>query len=188
MAGQIRDVCPGQSSEDISNRKTISMNADALSPITFRNACGAFATGVTIITTRVADHDHGMTANAFMSISLDPPLVAISIAKTAKMLTLIETSGRFAVSVLAAGTEALAMHFAGKPQENIGTPLRDLDDLPVARQATAVFATHVEQAVDAGDHVIFIGHVSALETDTKAQPLTFHKGQFGRLQDASLMP
>lgn len=160
------------------------MNADALDPITFRNACGAFATGVTIITTRVEDHDHGMTANAFMSISLDPPLIAVSIAKSAKMLALIETSGRFAVSVLATGTESLAMHFAGKPQDNIGTPLRDLDGLPVARQASAVFATHVEQTVDAGDHVIFIGHVSALDTDAEAQPLTFHKGQFGRLEEA----
>lgn len=159
------------------------MSADAFDPITFRNACGSFATGVTIITTRVENHDHGMTANAFMSISLDPPLVAVSIAKTAKMLPLIEKSGRFAVSVLANGTEELAMHFAGRPKEDIGAPLRDLDSLPVARQASAVFATHVEQAVDAGDHVIFIGHVSALDTDADAQPLTFHKGRFGKLQE-----
>lgn len=161
------------------------MTAETFDPVTFRNACGAFATGVTIITTRVADHDHGMTANAFMSISLDPPLIAVSIAKTAKMLSLIETSGRFAVSVLTSGSEDLAMHFAGKPQEDIGTPLRDLDGLPVARQASAVFATHVDKAVDAGDHVIFIGHVSALDTDAEAQPLTFHKGQFGKLQEVA---
>lgn len=160
------------------------MTADAIDPIAFRNACGAFATGVTIITTRLDDLDHGMTANAFMSISLDPPLVAVSIAKTAKMRPLIEASGRFAVSVLASGTEDLAMHFAGKPQEDIDTPLRDLDGLPVARQASAVFATDVDQTVDAGDHVIFIGHVSALDTDTNAPPLTFHKGQFGSLQQA----
>lgn len=160
------------------------MTADALDPIAFRNACGAFATGVTIITTRLDETDHGMTANAFMSISLDPPLVAISIAKTAKMLPLIEASGRYAVSVLDAGSETLAWHFAGKPQEDIGTPLRDLDGLPVAQHASAVFATHVEQTVDAGDHVIFIGHVSALETDAEAQPLTFYKGQFGKLQEA----
>jgi flavin reductase (DIM6/NTAB) family NADH-FMN oxidoreductase RutF len=159
------------------------MTSDAFDPITFRNACGAFATGVTIITTRLNDRDHGMTANAFMSISLDPPLIAVSIAKTAKMLPLIEDSQRFAVSVLASGAEDLAMHFAGRPKDDIGDPLRDLDGLPVARQASAVFATHVDQAVDAGDHVIFIGHVSALETDAEAQPLTFHKGRFGKLQE-----
>ena len=156
---------------------------EALDPITFRNACGAFATGVTIITCRLADHDHGMTANAFMSISLDPPMVAVSIAKTAKMLPLIESAGRFAVSVLASGTEDLAMHFAGRPQDGIIEPLRDLDGLPVAKHAAAIFATYVDQAVDAGDHVIFVGRVSALEADAEAQPLTFHKGRFGKLHE-----
>ena len=154
-----------------------------IDPITFRNACGAFATGVTIITTRLAERDHGMTANAFMSISLDPPLIAVSIARTAKMLPLIHSAGRFGVSVLASGTEDLAMHFAGRPKDTITAPLRELDGLPVAKQAAAVFATHVEQAVDAGDHVIFLGRVSALETTAEAQPLTFHKGRFGRLQE-----
>ena len=154
-----------------------------IDPIAFRNACGAFATGVTIITTRLGDRDHGMTANAFMSISLDPPLIAVSIAKTAKMLPLIKQAGRFAVSVLARGTEDLAMHFAGRPKEHIGEPLRDLGGLPVAKQASAVFATDVAQAVDAGDHVIFLGLVSALETDADAEPLTFHKGRFGNLHE-----
>ena len=154
---------------------------DDIDPITFRNACGAFATGVTIITTRLGDRDHGMTANAFMSISLDPPLIAISIAKTAKMLPLIEDTGRFAVSILASGTEDLAMHFAGRPKAEIGSPLRDLDGLPVAKEATAVFATYLDQATDAGDHVIFVGRVSALETQPEADPLTFHKGRFGKL-------
>ncbi|MDJ1009250.1 MAG: flavin reductase family protein [Paracoccaceae bacterium] len=156
---------------------------DRIDPIAFRNACGAFATGVTIVTTRAEGRDHGMTANAFMSISLDPPLIAVSIAKTAKMLALIETSGRFAVSVLAAGTEELAMHFAGRPSEALSDPLRDLDGLPVARAAAAVFATDVAQAVEAGDHVIFIGAVRALETAPDTQPLTFHKGRFGRLHE-----
>jgi flavin reductase (DIM6/NTAB) family NADH-FMN oxidoreductase RutF len=154
-----------------------------IDPIHFRNACGAFATGVTIITTRLPDRDHGMTANAFMSISLDPPLIAVSVAKTAKMLPLIERAGRFAVSVLSSGTEDLAMHFAGRPRDDIGDPLRDLDGLPVAKNASAAFATHVDQAVDAGDHVIFVGRVSALETDADAQPLTFHKGRFGKLHE-----
>ena len=156
---------------------------DATDPIQFRNACGAFATGVTIVTTRTEAGDHGMTANAFMSISLDPPLIAVSIARTAKMCPLIERAGRYAVSVLAAGTEELAMHFAGRPSADIGEPLRDLDGLPVARGASAVFAAHVDQAVEAGDHVIFIGRVSAFETAEDNGPLTFHKGRFGRLHE-----
>ena len=152
-----------------------------IDPTVFRNACGNFATGVTIITTRVGTQDHGMTANAFMSISLDPPLIAVSIAKTAKMLPLIEQSQRFAVSILAAGTEDLAMHFAGRPKEDITDPLREFDGLPVAHGASAIFASNVDQFIDAGDHVIVIGRVNALEIDPDAKPLTFFKGQFGQL-------
>lgn len=180
MAGLPKACCPEHLTND---RKEQPMTAGSLDPMTFRNACGAFATGVTIITTRLNDRDHGMTANAFMSISLEPPLIAVSIAKTARMLPLIEETQRFAVSVLAGGTEDLAMHFAGRPRDDIGEPLRDLDGLPVARQASAVFATHVDQTVDAGDHVIYVGRVSALETDDAAPPLTFHKGRFGRLHE-----
>ena len=157
--------------------------ADAIDPIRFRNACGAFATGVTIVTTRTGDGDHGMTANAFMSISLDPPLVAVSIARTARMCPLIEAAGRYAVSILSAGTEELAMHFAGRPSATLADPLRDLDGLPVARAACAVFATEVDQAVGAGDHVIFIGRVTAMETAADDGPLTFHKGRFGKLHE-----
>ena len=73
----------------------------AIEPRQLRDACGRFGTGVTVITTHCDGHDHGMTANAFMSVSLDPPLVAVSIARTAKMLSRIQKSGRFAVSVLA---------------------------------------------------------------------------------------
>lgn len=156
--------------------------ADPIDPITFRNACGSFATGVTIITTRSGDRDHGMTANAFMSISLDPALIAISVANTAKMRPLIEEAGRFAVSILREDTNALAMHFAGRPDPEITDPLRELQGLPVARAATAVFVADLAQSVAAGDHQIFVGQVTALETDPHPDPLLFHKGQFGTLE------
>lgn len=162
---------------------TAELNSGTIDPIAFRNACGSFATGVTIITTRVGDTEHGMTANAFMSISLDPPLIAISIAKTAKMLDYISRSGRYAVSILAGGTEATAMHFAGRPNDSMTDPLRQLDGMPVARDACAVFTTDVEQAVDAGDHVIFVGRVRCMEALAEERPLVFHRGRFGKLHE-----
>ncbi len=152
-----------------------------IDPIAFRNACGAFGTGVTIVTTKVGQMEHGMAENAFMSISLDPPLIAISVANTAKMLGHIRESGRYAVSILEAGAEDTAMHFAGRPNENVHDPLRQLDGLPVVRQACAVFTTHVEQAIEAGDHVIFIGRVLVMQSEPDTHPLMFHKGRFGRL-------
>jgi flavin reductase (DIM6/NTAB) family NADH-FMN oxidoreductase RutF len=157
--------------------------AAMIDPIAFRNACGSFATGVTLITTRQGGVDHGMTANAFMSISLDPPLVAISIAKTAKMLDFIKASGRFAVSILPQGSEDIAMHFAGRPKGGVDATLRDVDELPVARQACAVFCTHVDQEIDAGDHVIFVGRVSIMDVMPALGPVIFHKGKFGHLAD-----
>jgi flavin reductase (DIM6/NTAB) family NADH-FMN oxidoreductase RutF len=153
----------------------------SIAPGTFRNACGMFGTGVTVITTRSAGADHGMTANAFMSISLIPPLVAVSVANTAKMLAHIRQSGRFAVSILGEGREALALHFAGRPDGSIAEPFYDFDDLPGVRDACTVLATDVEQEVVAGDHVIFVGRVSRIHVEPERAPLMFHKGKFGRL-------
>jgi flavin reductase (DIM6/NTAB) family NADH-FMN oxidoreductase RutF len=150
-------------------------------PRALRDACGLFATGVNVITTRFGGRDHGMTANAFMSISLDPPLIAISIAERAKMLPLIQSSGRFAVSTLAHGSERLAWHFAGKPDPQFERVFRDADGLPVVRGAVAVFVADVADEVLAGDHTIFIGRVRLLDIDPEAEPLLFHKGKFGRI-------
>jgi len=155
--------------------------APRIDAIAFRNACGAFGTGVTLITTRAGNVEHGMTANAFMSISLDPPLIAVSVARSARMLGYIESAGRFAVSILSAGSEATAMHFAGRPDPALTDPLHEFDGMPVARQACAVFAARVDQQITAGDHVIFIGLVTAMTCEAAAEPLIFHRGRFGQL-------
>ena len=104
----------------------------------FRDACGQFATGVTVITTRSAEEgEHGMTANAFMSISLDPPLIAVSIAEKAKMLVRIRKASRFAVSILARPMESVAWHFSGKSNQEIREMFEECDGLPVIRNALA---------------------------------------------------
>lgn len=163
---------------------TESPNPTTINSTAFRNACGEFATGVTIISTCHNGVEHGMTANAFMSISLDPPLIAVSVAHTAKLKGYIEEAGRFAVSILAEGTEDLAMHFAGKPNPAITDPLRWLGDLPVAKAASAVFVTDLEQSVLSGDHQIFVGRVTHMETRPDTAPILYHKGRFGKLHQA----
>ena len=80
----------------------------------FRRTLGMFATGVTIITTQSGDQVHGMTANAFMSVSLRPPLVLISVDKRAKMNSLLREGVRFGVNVLAEDQRELSDHFAGR--------------------------------------------------------------------------
>ncbi|MGQ3675324.1 flavin reductase family protein [Xanthobacter sp. TB0139] len=145
----------------------------------FRDACGLFATGVTVITTRHEGDVHGMTANAFMSISLDPPLVAISLGEKAKMLSKLRESGSFAVSVLQGEAEDMAWHFAGRPMDDTSNVFCELAGMPAIRDAVAVFSADVEQEIPAGDHSIVIGRVRALRKSAGRAPLLFHGGRFG---------
>jgi flavin reductase (DIM6/NTAB) family NADH-FMN oxidoreductase RutF len=160
----------------------------AIDPRELRNACGQFGTGVTIITTRCEGRDHGMTANAFMSVSLDPPLVAISIAKSAKMRSNIQKTSRFAVSVLAEGMEDLAWHFAGKPRLDLCDIFERRNDLPVIANAAAYFVTDLASEIIAGDHTIFLGHVREMSLAPDKRPLLFFRGRFGGLADPHPAP
>ena len=159
-----------------------------LDPRQLRDACGLFGTGVNVIATRPKGGDHGMTANAFMSISLDPPLISISIGARAKILPHLQETRRFSVSTLAEGAEVLAWHFAGRPAEGLPNPFVDLDNLPVIRGALAAYACDVVNEVQAGDHTIFIGQVRQLVTDPGARPLIFYKGRFGAVAGQAPAP
>lgn len=155
--------------------------ASPVNPRALRDACGSFATGVTVISTATADGDHGMTANAFMSVSLDPPLISISLDRKAKMLAKVRESKRYAVSVLSSGMEPLAMHFAGRFDPAVRDPFAHILGMPVVPGASAVFVTEVAQEIEAGDHVIFIGEVRHIERSETALPLLFHAGKFASL-------
>lgn len=152
-----------------------------IDPRALRDACGSFATGVTVISTATDEGDHGMTANAFMSVSLDPPLISISLDHGSKMLAKVRASGRYAVSVLGDGMEGIAMHFAGKFDPTLTDPFVHIDGLPVVPHASTVFLTDVVQEVEAGDHTLFIGQVTHIERNEAAAPLLFHGGRFAGL-------
>lgn len=148
---------------------------------TMREACGSFATGVTVITTSSDEGDHGMTANAFMSVSLDPPLISISLDRNARMLGRIRASRRYAVNVLADDMEALAWHFAGRHNPELAGVLERREGLPVVPGAASVFLAEVAQEVEAGDHTLFIGRVTSISRCPEAAPLLFCGGKFHRL-------
>lgn len=148
-----------------------------------RDACGSFATGVTVITTCTPEEgDHGMTANAFMSVSLDPPLIVISLDHRSRMMEKVRKAGRYAVNILAHDMEAVAMHFAGRNRPEFADILEKRDGLPVVPGAVAVMLADVHQRVEAGDHTLFIGRVTHLERRAGARPLLFHAGRFGQLE------
>lgn len=146
----------------------------------FRNAMGKFATGVTVISTDVDGDYHGMTANGFMSISLDPALVAISIGERAQTLKLIQESKRFGVSILAKEQLDISKRFAG--QVNVEEPFQfDVSNgFPVVAGALVQIICRVEQEITAGDHTIFLGHPEQVYVKD-GEPLLFASGQYASL-------
>lgn len=153
----------------------------AIDPREMRACCGRFATSVTVVTTRSPDGDHGMTVSAFMSVSLDPPLIGIAMDRRAKTLAKVQNSKRFAVNILSQDMSRHALHFAGRTDGTLTDLFSERHGMPVLRDAAAFLVADVTQQVDAGDHALLIGKVQHLSHDPAAAPLLHHAGQFGRL-------
>lgn len=142
----------------------------------FRTAMGRFATGVTVIATEVEGEAHGMTANAFMSVSLDPKLVVISIGQKARILSKIQESGIFTVNILAADQQEMSMIFAGQIKDR-QVEFDRLDNKPVLSGAIAQVACEVSAEHVEGDHTLFIGKVTDIHLEEK-EPLIFSNGKY----------
>ena len=152
--------------------------------VALRQTLGMFATGVTVITTAIGDQIHGMTANAFMSVSLEPPLVLISVDRRTKMCSMLHHEQRFGVSVLAADQHALSDRFAGRADEDAPEPgFAIVHETPLVEGAAAVFVSRVARSYWGGDHSLFLGKVEYAHREPDARPLLFHGGQYGRLTD-----
>ncbi|UPW82049.1 flavin reductase family protein [Lysinibacillus sp. Ag94] len=147
---------------------------------TFRDAMGKFATGVTVITTDIDGEPHGMTANAFMSVSLNPKLVLISIKENAKMLDKINRSGKFAVNILSEDQQEISMLFAGQIKEKRELEFDRLNDISVVKDALANIVCNVYGKQVAGDHTLFLGEVENIVL-REGNPLTFFAGKYGQI-------
>lgn len=147
----------------------------------FRNAMGKFATGVNVIATEVDGEVYGMTANAFMSVSLDPKLIVISIGVKAKMLERIRQSGKFSVNVLSCEQQEESMIFAGQKQVEDKFKFDHLADTPVVKNALCQLSCDVHNEHTEGDHVLFIGKVNDLVL-VEGDPLIFNCGKYRRLE------
>jgi len=148
--------------------------------IAFRRTLGMFATGVTVLTTRVGEQVHGMTANAFMSVSLSPPLVLISLDRRARMCGLLHEGSRFGVSVLAQGQAGLSDFFARRATEEIEPEFVVVRETPLVEGALAHFVARVVRSYWGGDHSLFLGHVEYARYG-EGDPLLFHGGRYERV-------
>jgi len=157
----------------------------------FRRVMGLFATGVTVVAAEHGGEMHGMTANAVTSVSLDPLLILVCVGRQARMSRFLEQSDGFAVNILAQDQEALSRYFAGAwpqaaPPEFCFVPW---EGGPRLVGALAALGCRRERMIDAGDHWIVLGRVTALhEGDARSQPLLFYGGRYRRLSDLEAIP
>src|SRR5690242_5026159 len=149
----------------------------------FRRAMAAFATGVTVITVDDNGRVHGMTANAFTSVSLEPQLVLVCVDHKAQTHAHLTARKRFGINVLAVGQAAISEHYANPERQPSGaeqagarfdrTPHRT----PVLHGALAYLECRLQDARVAGDHTIFIAEVEDIVVRT-GEPLIFFGSEY----------
>jgi flavin reductase (DIM6/NTAB) family NADH-FMN oxidoreductase RutF len=146
----------------------------------FRSTLGRFATGVTVVTSIENGRTHGMTANTFASVSLDPPLVLVSLDNRSNMHRILATGQRYGISVLAENQRALSDHFAARGPGPLDVRFVSHAGIPLIPGALAYFAAKVVDAYPAGDHTLYVGHVEYFEC-REDKPLLFYAGQYQQL-------
>jgi flavin reductase (DIM6/NTAB) family NADH-FMN oxidoreductase RutF len=150
----------------------------------FRRTLGAFATGVTVITTHGEADSYGMTANAFSSVSLDPPLVLVCVISGTRGAETIEQNRAFAVNILCANQEPISRYFASRDRPSGRAGFAEIPHStavtgsPILEGAGGFLDCRLVDSHEAGDHVIFIGEVVALGFESEFSPLVFHSGKY----------
>jgi flavin reductase (DIM6/NTAB) family NADH-FMN oxidoreductase RutF len=154
----------------------------AIDPRDFRNALGTFATGVTIVTAMSTEgRPYGITCNSFASVSLNPPLVLWSLGMFSQGLPIFQNASHFAVNVLDASQQTLAMQFAKSSGDKFAgvSWIPGLGNAPVLSGVVANFQCRAVNRYYGGDHVIFLGAVEAYAYG-RNDPLLFARGSFGQ--------
>lgn len=162
------------------------MTGSAVSSVELRRALGLFATGVTVVTAvdQASGEPRGMTANAFMSGSLRPALILVSVKLTARLQLVMGGVASFGVSILPESLEREARRFAGLPLEPHEPEPRFtwVGGVPVLDGSAAWFVADVVDRHLTGDHTLFVGEIREFAArDPEAPPLVFHRSKFAHL-------
>lgn len=148
----------------------------------FKDALASWATGVSVVATRVGDLVYGLTISSFTSLSLEPPLILVCVANRNRLPTMIRESGGFAVSLLAAGQSEASSYFARSGRE----PAPDFEvghdrttcGQPVVKDAMAFVACALHAETIVGDHTILVGRVTQASSRADAEPLLYHRRRY----------
>ncbi len=157
---------------------------DAFDEARYRQVLGHFATGVTVVTALAGDEPLGLAVNAFTSVSLDPPLVAICIAAASTTWPRVREVGRFCVNILSDDQEAVCRTFASRtPKRFAGIGYRTAPSgAPILTGVLAWIDCTIQAEHPAGDHVIVVGRARDLGVAREHRPLVFYRGGYGRFE------
>lgn len=155
------------------------MQVEQIDARVFRRVMGKFATGVTVVTFEHEGQSSGMTANAFMSLSVDPPMVLIAVRKQARFAASVAPGDAFGINFMHEEHQALSSHFGGRPA--LQTPeFCTLAGSPVLAGALVQLAVRANAVHEGGDHLIYTADVLALE-ESDGRPLLFYSGTYKHL-------
>jgi flavin reductase len=165
------------------------MPTTSVSPELFRRVMSSFPTGITVLTVeREPGQVHGMTANSFTSVSLDPLLILVCVDQNARLLSYLKAQGRFGVNILKDSQQQLSEHFAKPqpedPEEEARLGIRfewTSSGIPFLEDALAHLACNVVAQHRSGDHTIFVAEVESLELNP-GEPLLYYRGKYRSLR------
>jgi flavin reductase (DIM6/NTAB) family NADH-FMN oxidoreductase RutF len=160
------------------------MSSAVVSSELFRRACALFPTGVAVLTTRAANGTpHGLTVNAFCSLSLTPPLVLVAVDKACSLLETFEQSGHFAINFLSSEQRHLSVRFSELPEGRFSGVSWNpgAEGAPLIEGAIGSVECRTKNIIDAGDHRALIGEVIAA-TVGEGHPLVFFRSRYSVLE------
>jgi flavin reductase (DIM6/NTAB) family NADH-FMN oxidoreductase RutF len=155
----------------------------SIAPGDFRTALGRFASGITIMSTLQGGVAHAMTANAFTSVSLDPPLLLVCLYKGAASATALVKATHFAINVLQTGQQPASITFSTRVEDRFGQMPWSCGEngAPILKDSMGVFECENYAVYDGGDHHILVGQVVKASFDASLDPLLYFRGSYRRL-------
>lgn len=154
-----------------------------MDPKFLRSMMGLFATGVTVVSYKAENDPAGMTANAFMSVSLNPPLILISVRTESKFNDYVKLGDNYAVNLLSEAQLNISNHFGGRPDETLPMPFEDENGTPIIKGSLAHIVAKTVDIHPAGDHNLFIAEVLDIREGQQENPLLFFGGKYRSINE-----
>lgn len=162
-------------------------SSTAIDSTVLRATMGLFATGVTVLTYRLDGEPAGMTANAFMSVSLEPPLVLVSVRANSRFNQWVSEGVRYGINFLAEDQREFSAHFGGRPQAGLALPFCEHEGTPLLDGSLVHLVARTVDVHPAGDHLLYIGELEYVRYGNQRRPLVFYSGKYQQIHARTRM-